>query len=282
MNKPGTKRLETERLVLRRIEEQDCTQMFHSWASRGECCKYFPFHTVTDLEFYRNKVLKWIQEYESGTCFRWLIEWKETKAAVGIINLGNVEESCLSAETSYILSPGFWNKGIMTEALRGVLDYAFDEVGLNRIQADVFQGNVALECVLKKCGMKFEGVAREKYCKDDIFIDCLQYAILKKDRQSCCGKETCGYGINEKEGLLSHLEELHTTESGIVRIKRNLSLEIEDVLEWCKAKITEPDAVITRRGKNWYVNADKCIITVNAHSNTIITAHLKDCRRPLH
>lgn len=75
--------------------------------------------------------------------------------------------------------------------------------------------------------------------------------------------------------LLNHLDGLHTTELGIARIKRNLSLDAEDVVAWCKDKINSSHAVITRRGKNWYVNVDDFVITVNAHSYTIITAHKK-------
>lgn len=71
------------------------------------------------------------------------------------------------------------------------------------------------------------------------------------------------------------MDKLHTTELGVLRIKRNLSLDISsvDVVDWCKTKINSANAIITRRGKNWYVNVDNIIITVNAYSYTIITAH---------
>lgn len=75
--------------------------------------------------------------------------------------------------------------------------------------------------------------------------------------------------------LRNHLDQLHTTELGIVRVKRNLSLDTDDVVEWCKGKINSVHAVITREGKNYYVNVDDCVITVNAQSYTIITAHKK-------
>ena len=48
--------------------------------------------------------------------------------------MGNVEEACHMCDTCYMLSPGFWNKGIMTEVLEAVLDYAFDRVGFNRVR----------------------------------------------------------------------------------------------------------------------------------------------------
>lgn len=73
--------------------------------------------------------------------------------------------------------------------------------------------------------------------------------------------------------LLKNLNKLHTTELGVERIKRNLSLNIDDVVNWCKTKTNSVNAVITRSGKNWYVNVDNCIITINAFSYTIITAH---------
>ncbi len=79
--------------------------------------------------------------------------------------------------------------------------------------------------------------------------------------------------MNMDNELLNNLDQLHTTELGVVRIKRNLSLDTDNVIEWCKTKINSANAVITRKGKNWYVNVDSCIITVNAYSYTIITAH---------
>jgi len=73
--------------------------------------------------------------------------------------------------------------------------------------------------------------------------------------------------------LKENLNELHTTALGVERIKKNLCLNVDDVVNWCRLEIKNPKAVITRKGKNWYVNIDGCKITVNAHSYTIITAH---------
>lgn len=78
---------------------------------------------------------------------------------------------------------------------------------------------------------------------------------------------------NYNEILISNLDKLHTTDLGIERIKRNLSLNVDDVVSWCREKIKDPNALIVRRGKNWYAAIDQCVITVNAYSYTIITAH---------
>lgn len=81
-------------------------------------------------------------------------------------------------------------------------------------------------------------------------------------------------GLNPKI-LLQHLNLLHTTELGAVRIKKNLSVEVEDVVDWCRKKIEDVETKIYREGKNWYIEAGQACITVNAHSYTIITAHKK-------
>ena len=73
--------------------------------------------------------------------------------------------------------------------------------------------------------------------------------------------------------LIENIERLHTTELGVVRIKRNLGLEVADVVAWCCVEIENPNSSIIRRGKNWYITTNESVITVNAHSYTIITAH---------
>jgi hypothetical protein len=75
--------------------------------------------------------------------------------------------------------------------------------------------------------------------------------------------------------LLENTDKIHTTQMGVGRIKRNLKLNTNDVVGYCISKIKDKNAKISRKGKNYYVEADGCIITVNASSYTIITAHLK-------
>jgi hypothetical protein len=70
------------------------------------------------------------------------------------------------------------------------------------------------------------------------------------------------------------INKLHATEMGIERVKRNLNLDTDDVVAWCKQAILNmDDDSIIRKGKNWYVYCDGCTLTINGHSSTIITAH---------
>lgn len=115
----------------------------------------------------------------------------------------------------------------------------------------------------KKLGYKLEFVRKDKDPKLS------KYFYLKKINFSS--------GINGKETdiqkLVDNIDRVHTTDLGADRIKKNLSLGEVDVVEWCKSKILSEKAEISKQGKNWYVCIEGCIITVNASSYTIITAH---------
>ncbi len=76
-----------------------------------------------------------------------------------------------------------------------------------------------------------------------------------------------------KEILLSNIGKIHTTEMGIDRIKKNLKLDTNDVVNYCKNKVLDKDCNIYKQGKNWYCEIDNIKITINSYSYTIITAH---------
>ena len=80
--------------------------------------------------------------------------------------------------------------------------------------------------------------------------------------------------MESKKELLDNIDKIHTTEMGVDRIKKNLKLDTNDVVEYCKNKILNEKCNIYKQGKNWYCEIDNIKITVNSHSYTIITAHL--------
>ncbi len=77
-----------------------------------------------------------------------------------------------------------------------------------------------------------------------------------------------------KDILLSNIDRIHTTELGILRIKTNLKLDTDNVVDYCKQKILDKNCNIYKQGKNWYCEIDNIKITINSYSYTIITAHL--------
>jgi len=75
--------------------------------------------------------------------------------------------------------------------------------------------------------------------------------------------------------LLQNINKIHTTALGRNRIKKNLQLEDEDVVTYCQNKIKNPKSIVTKKGKNYYIEIDNIIITINSYSYTIITVHRK-------
>lgn len=79
--------------------------------------------------------------------------------------------------------------------------------------------------------------------------------------------------------LIDCIDKLRTTELGAERVRKNLGLDrsvacdAADVVAWCRARITDPRAVLERWGKNWYATVDDVVITMNATRFTIITVH---------
>ena len=79
----------------------------------------------------------------------------------------------------------------------------------------------------------------------------------------------------DKDVLVANIDKLHTTEMGVERIKKNLKINNNDVVKYCKEKVLDNRCNIYKKGKNFYCEIDNIIITINLYSYTIITAHIK-------
>ncbi len=77
-----------------------------------------------------------------------------------------------------------------------------------------------------------------------------------------------------KEILLENIDKIHTTKMGIDRIRKNLKIDTNDVVKYCKEKILDKECNIYKQGKNWYCEINNIKITINSYSYTIITAHI--------
>ena len=78
------------------------------------------------------------------------------------------------------------------------------------------------------------------------------------------------------ETLTNNIDKIHTTKLGLKRIKNNLKLNTNNVVEYCKEKILNKNTKIIKQGKNYYCEIDNIVITINSYSYTIITAHIKE------
>ncbi len=84
-----------------------------------------------------------------------------------------------TTELGYWLAEPFWGKGIMTEAVKGITEYAFRSFGLKRVYAEPYTTNLASARVLEKAGFKYEGLLRASAFKNGRLVDQLLYARVK-------------------------------------------------------------------------------------------------------
>lgn len=97
----------------------------------------------------------------------------------------DLNEKYLSCEVAFTIGRSFWNKGLTTEGLKAIINYLFNEVGMNRIEARHNTLNIASGVVMQKVGMKFEGILRQvEINKHGEFYDLAVYSILKSDLQN--------------------------------------------------------------------------------------------------
>ena len=182
MNKIGTKTIETERLILRRFKIEDANDMFNNWASDTEVTKYLTWPVHEDVSFTKSLLSGWIDMYEDGGYFNWAMELREKRSVIGNISVVHLDENIEGAEIGYCMSRAFWGKELMPEALRAVMDFLFEEVGLNRVAAYHDSNNLKSGRVMDKAGMKYEGTLRAAARNNQGISDRVYHAMIRSDR----------------------------------------------------------------------------------------------------
>ncbi len=209
MNKTGTQRIETHRLILRPFRMEDAEDMYANWASDPEVTRYLTWPAHGSVDVTRRVLEDWIPRYGDGGYFHWAIEWKETGIAIGSIAAMKLDEETESAEIGYCLSRAFWGRGIMPEALRAVMDFLFDTVGLNRIASYHDANNPKSGRVMVKAGMKKEGILRKARKNNAGICDEIRYALLREERQARQKQEAAQVTVRfARENELDRVNEL--------------------------------------------------------------------------
>jgi Acetyltransferases, including N-acetylases of ribosomal proteins len=177
----GTPQLKTERLILRKITPQDDRDIFE-YASDDQVSRYLTWDTHKTLEDTRWFIQFTLGRYQQDEAGDWGIVWRESGKLIGTAGFVWYDMNNRRAEMGYVLSRLFWGQGIMAEAVRRILQFAFEEMGLNRIECCHFLPNEKSGRVMQKAGMTFEGVARERVFAKGKYWDVKQYAILRSDK----------------------------------------------------------------------------------------------------
>ena len=182
MKHSGTQRLETERLVLRRFVNEDAAAMYRNWAADEEVTKYLTWPPHSSQEVSQKIVEDWVKAYDSASYYQWAIVLKEKEEPIGSISVVHMNEEVSMAHIGYCIGRTWWHNGITSEALRAVMDFLFDVVGFDRIEARHDPRNPASGRVMEKCGMKYEGTLRCSDRNNQGVCDACYYALLKSER----------------------------------------------------------------------------------------------------
>lgn len=181
MKKLGTVELKTERLILRRFREADAELMYANWASDPEVTRYLTWTPHESVDSTCELLKLWAAEYEDPNKYNWAIEY--SGSLIGNISLVQVDDNSERGAIGYCMAKKYWGKGIMTEALREVLRFCFEEVGFYRIEGAHAEANVGSSRVMEKCGLRYEGTLREhfKLLSTGERANIVQRAILRGD-----------------------------------------------------------------------------------------------------
>ena len=177
----GTVRLETERLILRRLKVEDAEAMFRNWACDPAVTKYLTWPPHKDAAATKMLLLNWVVAYEDNAYYQWGIELKELGELIGSISVVGMREDIEMMHIGYCIGAAWWHKGIMTEAFGAVIDFLFSQVQCNRIESRYDVNNPHSGDVMRKCGLHFEGVMRSADKNNQGICDVGQYAILRED-----------------------------------------------------------------------------------------------------
>ena len=183
MKNSGTQRIETDRLILRRYVIEDADAMYKNWASDSEVTKFLTWQPHSSVEVSRSIIEDWLKEYSDEKYYQWAIVLKDNgNEPIGDISVGQMNEDISMVHIGYCLGRAWWRRGIMSEALKAVMDFMFDSVEVNRVESRHDPMNPNSGKVMQKCGMKYEGTLRSADRNNQGICDACYYALLRSER----------------------------------------------------------------------------------------------------
>lgn len=172
-------RIETERLILSQLKEEDIPSVTKYLQNKifSDLTSNIPYpYTREHAEFWL-KISK--EAFDENTGYTFAVRNKEEQI-IGAVGLHDRDDD--KAELGYWMGKSFWNKGYITEAALGLIDFGFRELEINKIYATYFLHNPASGRIMEKIGMEKEALLKQHLKKDDEYFDVLMYSVFKNKR----------------------------------------------------------------------------------------------------
>lgn len=178
----GTKQLETDKLILRKVMAADAQAAYRNWCSSENVTKYVAWEKHQDVEVTKKLYSLWEEEYQDPKTFRWIVELKESHEVIGTIDCSKKFINFGTCEIGYCYGEKFWGKGYGTEALKRVIKFLFEEADADLVCAEHMSLNPASGKVMAKAGLKYETILHSRVNdknghKDDLIV----YYLTKED-----------------------------------------------------------------------------------------------------
>ena len=168
--------LETDRLILRPFELDDAESMFNNWASDEEVTKYLTWNTHKSIEETKSVLAFWVNQYEKEERINFAIVYKENNELIGGIDVVGYLEGV--PVIGYNLSRKYWNKGIMTEACKKVIELLFS-LNHEKIIIEAMVENIGSNRVIQKCGGVYDSTYDDYIPKKEKTVTINKYIVYK-------------------------------------------------------------------------------------------------------
>ena len=174
--------LETERLTLRRVTQEDASDLL-AYLSDVDVMKYYGLESFKSINDALDEISWYNSIFEKGTGIRWGITLKGQEKIIGSCGFFNRVAQHYRAELGFELSKEHWGKGIASEAIKTVICYGFEQMNLQRIEALIEPPNIPSQKVVERQGFIREGLLRNYEYTCGKFDDLYMYSLLKQDHQ---------------------------------------------------------------------------------------------------
>ncbi len=172
--------LHTQRLLLRKMTVSDSQKLFTIW-SDPEVTKFMNISNFTS-EHQAKEMIELLDELSQvNQAIRFSMIELKSNELVGTCGFNSIDLENDKAEIGYDIARAFWGMGFAPEGIRALIDYAFENLKLNRIEAKVEPENMNSIRVLQKLHFTFEGTLRQYEKSKGKYIDINMYSLLKTD-----------------------------------------------------------------------------------------------------
>lgn len=174
------KTVEGKIFKLRPYKLRDSQGLF-SLLTNQDVLRYFSTPKLESIEEAQSLIQDYLEGVKKGNSLRWAIADKETDEFIGMMGFRKFQWENYRGEVGYGLFPEYWGKGLIKEALGLAIQFAFSELNLHSIEAQVDPNNIASAKVLEKLGFKQEAYHKQNHYFDGQFWDTVVYSLVNSE-----------------------------------------------------------------------------------------------------